>query len=183
MTPGRRVTGSIEADNAGNRYTGANRIGATVNINNPLGLGDVASLRVLTSGSGLNYGRASYQMQFGKATVGVAYSALRYELGQEFESLGAHGTAEIASVYGSYPLIRSRNNNLYAGLAYDHKTFEDKVDATERRSTSGARCVDGQPQWRPPRPTGRRRLQRLWADLVGRQTGPRKRPRCGRLTR
>ena len=68
--PGQRVTGSIDADNAGNRYTGEYRVGATVNLNNPPGRGDVASLRVLTSGPGLNYARASYQMQFGKATAG-----------------------------------------------------------------------------------------------------------------
>jgi hemolysin activation/secretion protein len=130
LTPGQRVTGSVEADNAGNYYTGRYRIGATVNLNNPLGLGDVLSVRGLTSGSGMNYGRASYQLQLGKATVGAAYAAMEYELGEEFEILDAHGTAQIASVYGSYPLIRSRNTNLYALAGYDYKTFLDKVDAT-----------------------------------------------------
>jgi hemolysin activation/secretion protein len=130
VTPGQRVTGSIDADNAGNPYTGEYRIGGTININNPLGLGDVATLRVLTSGTGLKYARASYQMQFGKAQVGVAYSWLDYSLGKQFESLHAHGTAEIASIYGRYPLIRSRDNNLYAQLAYDAKKFNDRVDAT-----------------------------------------------------
>ena len=130
VTPGQRVSGSVEADNHGNRYTGTNRIGATVNINNPTGHGDVASLRVLTSGSGLKYGRASYQAMFGKATLGVAYTALEYKLGEEFASLQAHGTARIASIYGSYPLIRSRNSNLYALLNFDAKTFQDKVDVT-----------------------------------------------------
>ena len=132
VVPGQRVTGSIDADNAGNRYTGEYRVGATVNLNNAAGRGDVASLRVLTSGSGLNYARASYQMQFGKATAGVAYSWLGYELGKEFSYTGATGTARIASIYGSYPLIRSRNTNLYAGLAFDHKTFQDKnpIDLT-----------------------------------------------------
>jgi len=128
VAPGRRVTGSIDADNAGNPYTGEYRLGATVNLNNPLGRGDVASLRVLSSGSGLNYGRASYQMQFGRATAGVAYSKLEYELSKQFESLGSHGSADVASVYGIYPLIRSRNSNLYAGLSYDHRTFEDIID-------------------------------------------------------
>jgi hemolysin activation/secretion protein len=129
VLPGQRVTGSIDADNGGNRYTGEYRLGATVNLNNAAGLGDVASLRVLTSGSGLNYMRGSYQMQFGKATAGVAYSWLGYELGKEFASLDAHGNARVASIYGSYPLIRSRNTNLYALLGFDHKTFEDRVDA------------------------------------------------------
>ena len=130
VAPGQRVSGSIDADNAGSRYTGEYRLGATVNLNNPLGQGDVASLRVLTTGSGLNYARASYQMQFGKARAGVAYSKLNYKLGREFAPLGAHGTAEVASIFGSYPLIRSRNNNLNVGLNYDAKKFQDKVDTT-----------------------------------------------------
>lgn len=62
ITPGQRVTGSIDADNAGNRYTGEYRLGATINLNDPTGHGDLATLRVLTAGSGLNYARASYQM-------------------------------------------------------------------------------------------------------------------------
>jgi hemolysin activation/secretion protein len=130
LVPGQRVSGSVDADNAGNRYTGDYRVGATLNFNEPLGMGDVATLRALTSGTGLNYVRGSYQMQFGRAKVGIAYSGLRYELGQEFASLGAHGTAEVASIFGSYPLIRSRNGSLYAGLSLDDKTFQDRVDAT-----------------------------------------------------
>ncbi len=130
LTPGQRVTGSVEADNAGNYYTGRYRIGATVNLNNPLGLGDVLSVRALTSGSGMTYGRASYQLQLGKATAGVAYAAMDYELGEEFEYLDAHGTAQIASIYGNYPLIRSRNTNLYALAEYDDKIFRDKVGDT-----------------------------------------------------
>ena len=130
VTPGRLVSGSIDADNAGNRYTGEYRLGATINLNNPLGLGDVASLRALTSGSGLNYVRGSYQVPFGKATVGVAYSKLHYELGKEFAPLRATGEADVASIYGIYPLIRSRDTNLYAQLGYDAKTFQDRIDLT-----------------------------------------------------
>jgi hemolysin activation/secretion protein len=130
LKPDRLISGSVDADNAGNRYTGANRIGATVNFNEPLGHGDVATLRALTSGPGLNYLRGAYQMQFGKATAGVAYSTLRYELGREFAALQANGSAQITSIYGSYPLIRSRNTNLSAALALDSKTFQDKVDST-----------------------------------------------------
>ena len=130
VTPGRTVSGSVEADNAGDRYTGVYRVGGTVNVYNLAGRGDVLTFRGMTAGSGMNYGRASYQMQFGKATAGVAYTALNYKLGEEFESLRAHGTAEIVSVYGSYPLVRTRNSNLYALLAADAKTFQDRVDAT-----------------------------------------------------
>jgi hemolysin activation/secretion protein len=129
VTPGQRVTGSVEADNYGSRYTGENRIGGTVNINNPLGLGDQAGFRGLTSGKGLTYGRAFYQLHVGRATLGVAYTALEYHLGKEFEAQKAHGTAEIGSIYASYPLIRSRNTNLYAQLGFDARTYQDKTDA------------------------------------------------------
>jgi len=141
VVPGQRVTGSIDADNAGNRYTGEYRVGATVNLNNPLGLGDVASLRVLSSGSGLNYARGSYQLQFGKARAGVAYSKLSYKLGEEFKPLQAHGTAEVASIFGSYPLLRSRNSNLNVGLAYDAKKFHDLVDLTSSVTDKKARVL------------------------------------------
>ncbi len=129
LTPGKRVSGSIDADNGGNYYTGEYRVGATVNLNNPLGLGDVASVRLVTSGTGMNYGRVSYQLPVGKATVGISYSRLEYELGQEFKPLQANGTAEVASIYGIYPLIRSRNDNLNVRLAYEARTFQDRIDS------------------------------------------------------
>ena len=141
VTPGQRVTGVVDVDNGGNRYTGANRVGATVNLNNPTGHGDVATLRALTSGSDLNYARASYQTQIGRATTGIAYSAMRYRLGKEFDSLDAHGTAKIASVFGSLPLIRSRSNNLYAVINFDAKSFQDKVDSTATHVDKKARVA------------------------------------------
>ena len=142
LVPGQRISGSVDADNAGNRYTGAYRLGATVNLNEPTGHGDVATLRVLTSGSGLNYARISYQAKVGKATAGVAYSDLRYELGREFAPLGAHGTAKVASVYGNYPLIRSRNTNVYAQMNFDAKRFADTVDSTSSFTEKTGRVLN-----------------------------------------
>lgn len=128
VTPGQTVTGSIDADNGGNRYTGQYRLGGTLNFNNLAGQGDVATLRALSSFDGLDYARAAYQMQFGKATAGVAYSRLDYELGREFSELHGTGTADIFSVYGSYPLLRSRRSNLYVQMGVDYKTFDDRIE-------------------------------------------------------
>ncbi|MES2785202.1 MAG: ShlB/FhaC/HecB family hemolysin secretion/activation protein [Pseudomonadota bacterium] len=141
ITPGARFSGSVDADNAGNRYTGRYRVGATLNLNNAMGLGDVASLRVLTSGSGLQYARASWQRQLGRGQVGVAYSWLGYELGREFAPLQAHGTARVASVFGRYPLQRSRNGNLHAQLNYDFKSFNDRVDSTGSETDRKSRVL------------------------------------------
>jgi hemolysin activation/secretion protein len=129
VVPGQRVTGSIDADNAGNYYTGEYRLGGTIHVNNLAGRGDVASLRLLSSFDGLDYARAAYQMQLGKATTGVAYSYLEYDLRKEFSALGAEGEAAVTSLFGRYPLIRSRQTNLYGQLGYDYKTFEDRFEA------------------------------------------------------
>jgi hemolysin activation/secretion protein len=141
LTPGRKLSGSVDADNAGNRYTGTYRAGATLNLNELAGRGDVASLRLLTSGPGMQYARAGYQMQFGKARAGVAYSRLNYELQREFASLDADGSAGVASAFVSYPLIRSRNSNLSAMLAYDDKTFRDRIGATGGQTDKTSRVA------------------------------------------
>ena len=130
VQPGARFNGSIDADNQGNRYTGRNRIGATLNITELAGAGDVASLRAFTSADGLDYGRAAYQGQLGLVRLGAAYTHMDYRLGEEFAVLDARGTAKIASVYGSYPLLRSRIANLYAQVNYDDKDFQDKTLST-----------------------------------------------------
>ncbi|MET0273237.1 MAG: ShlB/FhaC/HecB family hemolysin secretion/activation protein, partial [Phenylobacterium sp.] len=141
LAQGRRVTGSLEADNAGNRYTGVYRVGGTLNFNEPLGHGDVLSLRALTAGEGLTYLRGSYQGRIQNATVGVAYEHLWYELGKQFSPLDAHGTLGIASLYASYPVIRSYDTNLYVLGELAAKTFKDEVDATGSVSDKTARVA------------------------------------------
>ena len=134
ITSGRRVSGSVEADNGGNRFTGTYRAGGTIYLNNPAGIGDQASLRVLASSGGLAYGRASYQAPLGHATVGVAFTHLRYDLGRDFSDLEADGKANIFSLYGAYPLIRSRSLNLYGQAALDYRSLEDRIGVTDSES-------------------------------------------------
>lgn len=141
ITPGRFVTGSLEADNAGNYYTGEWRAGGSINLNNLTGHGDMATLRGLTSGSGLNYLRGAYQAQVQNLTLGVAYEYLRYELGEEFSPLDASGTAKIASVFASYPLIRSYDNNLYVTGAAEARDFRDEIGVTNSTSEKSAKVL------------------------------------------
>jgi hemolysin activation/secretion protein len=128
------ISGSLEADDAGDRYTGSYRGGGTLNINDPFGLGDLATVRVLTSGSGLTYVRGAYQLEVGDATVGAAYTHFQYHLGKEFAALDASGTEDIGSLYASYPLVRTRDNNLYALADVDERRFEDDVGQTSSQS-------------------------------------------------
>ena len=141
LTRARRISGSLEADNAGNRYTGAYRFGGSVNLHNPTGLGDLISLRLLASTEGLAYGRAAWQAPLGDATVGVAYTHLQYDLGREFAVLDAGGTADIFSVFASYPLIRSRNANLYALASFDAKFLSDEIGLVSQVSDKEIRAL------------------------------------------
>lgn len=141
LTRAPRIYGSLEADNAGNRYTGAYRFGGSVNFANPTGVGDLISLRVLASTEGLAYGRAAWQAPLGEATVGVAYTHLQYDLGQEFAALDAGGTADIFSVFASYPLVRSRTANLYALASFDDKFLSDEIGLVSQVSDKEIRAV------------------------------------------
>lgn len=141
LQPGPLVTGSVDADNQGNRYTGADRLGATLYLNNPSGYGDLVSVRALASDAGMRYGRLAYQAHLARATAGVAYSRMQYRLGEEFASLRASGAATVASLYGSYPLLRSRDRNLTAQLDVDDKTFRDRAEATASLADKKARLA------------------------------------------
>jgi len=129
LTPGPRISGSIDADNAGDPYSGAYRVGGTLYINDPTGHGDLITLRALSSFDGLDYARAAYQFQVQDATLGVSYAALDYRLHGPFSSLGASGTAKVASVFASYPLVRSYDNNLVIQTDFDDRTYQDKESA------------------------------------------------------
>jgi hemolysin activation/secretion protein len=133
VTPGKRVSGSVDLDNYGNTYTGQERLGATVNLNNPSGYGDVLSFRGLTGGSGMNYGRISYQLPVNSdgTRVGIAYSDMAYKLGKEYSILDANGNAQIATLFASHPIIRSRQRNLNAQISVDAKHIEDRIDSAD----------------------------------------------------
>lgn len=129
LTTGSGTSGSVEADNQGNHYTGTYRLGTALYVNELLGWGDVASVRILTSGEGLTYGRASYQALAGSTTVGLAASSLYYRLGGAFANLQSTGTAMTSTLYASYPLVRARRQNLSAHWAMDSKDFDDRTGA------------------------------------------------------
>ncbi|MGA7595224.1 MAG: ShlB/FhaC/HecB family hemolysin secretion/activation protein [Gallionella sp.] len=135
-TSGPTVSGNATLDNYGNSYTGRVRAGATANYLNPLHHGDILSASGLSSGSGMNYGSVSYETLLnGKGTrMGGSYSELHYTLGDTFESLNAHGTAQVESLWAKHPLVRSRYVNLYGQIQYDRKQLRDHIDLINIRT-------------------------------------------------
>ena len=120
------VSGNVDFDNYGNKFSGEYRLGTTLNLNDPSGHGDLLFLRAMvSSASGIRYGRFGYQLPVGTSglKVGAAFADMDYELSGEFSALDAHGDAKIASLNALYPLIRGRNLNIYTTATYDDKRF------------------------------------------------------------
>jgi hemolysin activation/secretion protein len=130
-------SGSVDLDNYGGKTNGEHRLGFVFNINSPYGRGDQFSLRGIFTPEGIQgggdphgkttFGRASYATPLGHRGLrgGIAYSDLRYKIGDPFAALDASGDAKITSVYLAYPFIRSRKANLYIQLSYDGKRLVD----------------------------------------------------------
>jgi hemolysin activation/secretion protein len=140
--------GGIDYDNFGNKYTGSNRIGASVNFNSPAKMGDQLGLRMTTSGSGMRYLRAAYLLPVGAegSKIGTAFSNMSYMLGGDFAAFGVQGGATMSSLYALYPFIRGRNLNLNVQLGYDAKKMFDQaggITTGNKRTTLWAATVSG----------------------------------------
>ncbi|KGD99021.1 polymerase [Achromobacter sp. RTa] len=128
-----RVNGSVGLDNQGNRYTGQYRANAALSINSPFMLGDQITLRAQHTSENLNYGDVGYSAPLGSSGLRgrIGYGYTGYELGKEFSDLDAHGTAKVASMGLSYPLVRSQSRNLTVGIDFLHKKLRDDYRAAE----------------------------------------------------
>ncbi len=152
------VTGGTYVDNNGSRYTGKNRLGASVNISNPLRHGDVLSASVLSTGKGLSYGQLSYETLLSAmgARFGGSGSTLRYELGDSLAAIGGRGTARVFSLWAKQPLVRSQSQNVYAQLQADGLWLDDRVDtdntSKDRRLLNTTISLNG--DFRTPVPPG-----------------------------
>ena len=132
VTPANAYSGNVALDNYGSRYTGEYRLSGNFNLASPLKIGDQLSFTALTSGNDLSFGRLAYQAPVGTngLRVGAAYFDTRYKLGQEFDALGAHGSARSASVFAAYPFIRSPLKNLSGTVSFEDKRLDDYVDSS-----------------------------------------------------
>jgi len=131
-TIGPLLWGNVVVDNYGNSYTGQARVGATVNVTNPLHFGDMFTFSLLSAGSDMSYGRLGYEavVNGSGSRLGASFSGLHYTLGDPLKALNAHGTAQVTSTWGRQPLVRSPDLNIYGQVQYDQLQLRDRVDAS-----------------------------------------------------
>lgn len=127
ITDDHEMGGSFSLDNNGNYYTGQGRGRVVVDFNNLSGKGDVLSFDDTYSGGGLNNAAIRYLLPVGRdgARVGVSYSTMHYKLGKEFRELEFSGDSKVAGIFASYPLIRSRDTNLFVQIGYNTQSLTD----------------------------------------------------------
>ena len=128
-TPG-WISGSVDADNYGNRFTGAIRTGLSANINNPLAFGDQLSYRAFTTDDEMSFYRVAYAVPVGfwGTRIGASYASFHYRLGKQFIDTLTHGAGGVTSVFAFHPLVRTRSANVILQAAYEHKSLDDRND-------------------------------------------------------
>lgn len=143
------VTGQLEFDNHGNRFTGANRWTGQINLSSPLGWGESLSARLTDSLEGLRSAtfRGAVPLGGDGWKLGASYGDTQYRLGRDFTRLLASGTTRSTGAFVSYPWMRSQHWNLNTTLSLDTKRFEDRVDLTAtitpKRSRANSLTVGG----------------------------------------
>lgn len=149
--PEQRLVHRVELDSSGSRYSGVIRGSWLGMVSSPLGRGDGLVLNALsTTTRGLMFGLAGYTLPVGSDgwKVGASVSLVRYELDKEELPLGLAGDASTLTTYALYPVVRSRNLNLFALVSLDGKQFNDRVESaggleTRKRSTDLQLSVSG----------------------------------------
>jgi len=130
VTPRRAWDASLAVDNQGVSYAGRWRATGLFRLNNPLKIGDNLDLQAVQStGGGVKVGRIAYELPVGytPARLSMAYAQVNYALRGEFADLNPYGTADVAELNLSYPLVRARNRTVMARVGYDEKFFRDHL--------------------------------------------------------
>lgn len=130
--------GYIDVDNHGSRFTGEHRLGASLNMNNPLTIGDQLQMRAFATTEDMYFGRLAYLVPVGfwGTRLGASVVKFNYRLGEDFASLLANGDGLVKSVYAFHPLYRTRNTNVIGQFAYEDKRLIDRVEEPTQASVT-----------------------------------------------
>jgi hemolysin activation/secretion protein len=136
--PEKAVTGKAEFDINGSKALGEYRLSGLVQVNSPFGLGDGFAANALASTTGgLAFALLGYTSPVGNDGIklGASASALKYQLDRTAFPLDLNGQATTANAYALYPVVRSRNLNVFTLASLDHKQYEDSnINSRARRS-------------------------------------------------
>ena len=128
---GKPSSSIVYAENYGGESTGRYRYGAQHSIYNVDGMGSKVNVGALISNKSLHNYYVNYEalVGHGGTSLGIGYSRMDYEVSGPMKSLGAHGTADTISVYGSRPIYHTTDEKLAITYGYDYRRLKDDIDA------------------------------------------------------
>lgn len=126
--------GYLVGDNAGSKFTGKNRLMAGVNLNSPFKIGDRFSISgLISSGADIKNYKVGYEVPLMSSGLKgqVSYSKTNYnlvKLGQTTPDGIYDGYMSTIEAGISYPIIRTRMENLNFTTTYSNKELKDYYD-------------------------------------------------------
>jgi hemolysin activation/secretion protein len=138
--PSKTFNGYIIADNYGSKYTSVYRTMAGASLNNPFRIGDQLSVSGLV---GANTNLTNYRTAYSFPILPnglrgeVAYSNTNYDLEKKYVSNQEFkGDSKNIEFNLTYPIIRTRAENLISKLSFVTKDMKDKNDGAQTNKKS-----------------------------------------------
>ncbi len=138
--PEARYAAKVEVDSNGSRYSGVYRGSVQGTMASPAGRGDGLVVNALSSFTlGLEFLLGGYTLPVGSdgLKIGVSGSYVHYKLDPKLlDNTELSGDATALTLYSLYPVVRSRNLNLFGLVSVDAKRFNDKLFGLTQKKTS-----------------------------------------------
>jgi hemolysin activation/secretion protein len=128
----------IAIDNHGSRYLGPWTATANASVNSALGLNEKITVQTAFAPGGgyeLLHGGISYHQNINAhgTKAGISLSRTKTDPGYTLSRFDVRGSADLYSLYVTHPFIRSREQNLYAGLNFDWRDVISKNNIDSKR--------------------------------------------------
>lgn len=127
---GKSTNTVLYAENYGSKSSGPYRFGLQESLYNVGGTGARINVGALISNDNLHNYYANYEalVGHGGTKLGIGYSRMDYKLGNDFRNLGANGTANTISLFGSRPIYHLDDRKLEWRFGYDYRMLKDEYD-------------------------------------------------------
>lgn len=126
-----KITSTVlYVENYGNTSSGRYRYGVQENLYDVDGRGGKVSLGGVLSNHSMHNYYVNYETLVGRggATLGLGVSRMDYQLGRVAARLGANGTANTISLFGSVPIYHLSNRELKVTYGFDYRWMKDALD-------------------------------------------------------
>ncbi|MBV1786443.1 hypothetical protein KQ940_00060 [Marinobacterium sp. D7] len=121
----------VTADNHGSTYTGSERLSANINLNSPSGHGEQIFLNLVGAEDSSSYKIGGHlPVGYSGLRLGLSYAAMSvdFNLDQGFSvPVNIASDSSAASIFASYPLMRSAQTNMDLYASLDFKNYQNSI--------------------------------------------------------